>query len=351
MTSHAKNPADFTALKRSLEPKTMDLGVEQTGVDRFFVCSVAETPAVGADATWSITIDGPAADSPIDLTIEDLRALPHHDLDAWLECAGNGRRLYELVDGHTAPPIDADTQWTLGAMGMASWRGPRLADVIALASPNDTLMWVALSGIDDQNIEGEAPKMCMPADKALHPDTIVALEMNGAPLSPAHGAPVRVVVPGWIGAYSVKWLGRIELSDVWVPSWRADVYYQHRTPDGTALGPATEHPIKSSLALDWEAPLPAGAQEIMGYARAAGQPVATVEWSVDGGPWRPAELVGPNGDWSWTPFRFEWSATSGRHEIRTRATAEDGSTQPETMPYHPNTILWNAVTPHAVIVD
>jgi len=348
--SNVKNPAEFTALKRSLEPKTMDLGLDQTGIDRFFVCSVADAPEFDA-ATWSMTIDGPAAASPTEASLDDLRALPQHDLGAWLECAGNGRRLFELVDGHTAPPIDADTQWTLGAMGMASWRGPRLRDVLALASPTAAMAWVAPSGVDDDNIEDEAPKMCMPADKALHPDTIVALEMNGEPLTAEHGAPARVVVPGWIGAYSVKWLGRIELSDVWVPSWRADVYYQHRLPDGTALGPATAHPVKSCLALDWDAPLQTGTQEIVGYARVPGQPIGSVEWSVDGGDWQRAELVGPNDDWSWSPFRFEWVATPGRHEIRTRATAADGTTQPESMPYHPNTILWNAVTPHPVIVD
>ena len=349
MTS-SKDPSAFTALKRSLEPRTMELGVDRTGVDRFFVCSVADAPDL-EPSTWSMTIDGPSAGSPTTVDLEALRSLPQHDLDAWLECAGNGRRLFELVDGQTAPPIDADTQWMLGAMGMASWRGPRLADVVALAAPLPDLAWVAPSGVDADNIEHEPPKMCMPAAKALHPDTIVALEMNGAPLVTEHGAPARVVVPGWIGAYSVKWLGRIELSDVWVPSWRADVYYQHRLPDGTALGPATAHPIKSCLALDWEAPLAAGTQEIVGYARVPGQPMATVEWSVDGGPWQPAQLVGPNDEWTWSPFRFEWTAEPGRHEIRTRATAADGTTQPTSMPYHPNTILWNAITPHPVVVS
>ena len=344
-----KDLSGYRALGSSLEPLQADLGIDRTPTDHFFVCSVASPPPVDR-ASWRMRIEGDAAATPTEIDWQTLSQLPRHDIDAWLECAGNMRRLYELVDGHPAGDADTDTQWMLNAMGSGRWSGPRLRDVLALAEPNESLEWVATTGLDAENGEGEAPAMCMPASKAVSDETIVALEMNGAPLEPEHGSPARLVVPGWIGAYWVKWPARIVLSQNWVRSWRADVYYQRRTPDGDALGPATTHPVKSSLALPWKAELLAGRTELRGYARAAGQPINNVDYSIDGEPWQPAELVGPNGDWTWSPFRFEWRATPGAHVIRTRATAADGSTQPAHVPYHPNTVLWNAIIPHPVTV-
>lgn len=347
-SSYGKDTSGFRTLKTSLEPATMALGRDQTDIERFFVCSAGPAPTID-HSTWKLNIEGDCARSPRSLALDELRGLPQKDLRAWIECAGNGRRLFEAVGGH--PRGEAtDTHWTLGAMGMARWRGPSLATVLDLADVDPTAAWIGPTGLDLENEENEPIRMSLPIDKALHPDTIVALEMNGEPLVGAHGAPARLVVPGWVGAYSVKWLGSIVVSDTWLPSWRADEYYQHRLPDGTKLGPATAHPVKSSVGLEWNAELAPGTQEIVGYARSAGTTIESVEWSVDGGAWQPAELVGPNDPWTWAPFRFEWTATPGDHTIRTRAVDSDGATQPESIPHHPNTILWNAITPHPVTV-
>jgi len=222
--------------------------------------------------------------------------------------------------------------------------------VLALAEPTDDARWVGPEGLDVDNVEGEPARMSIPIDKARHDDTILALEMNGAPLLAAHGYPMRLLVPGWIGAYSVKWLGRLEVSSTWVPSWRADEYYVHRTPDGTISGPTTTHPLKSSFALEWPATLAAGHHKIRGHARCGSATVVGVEWSLDDGPWQPAELNEVDGVWAWTPFTVDVDLGAGDHQIRTRATADDGSTQPDEMPFHPNTILWNAVTRHPIVV-
>lgn len=343
-----KPQTGFRVHKRSLEPTTMALGIDATPLDRFFVCNVDDAVTVDA-ATWELTVGGDAAGRSVTLTIDDLRALPQHEVNAWLECAGNGRRLFELVDGHLSSKLEADTQWTLGAMGMASWRGPRLADVLALAEPGENAAWVSPQGLDHDNVEGEPPRMCLPLDKAIDPDTLLALEMNGAPLTPAHGAPVRMVVPGWIGAYSMKWIERIDVAADWVPSWRGDVYYRRRDPDGTDLGAATAHPVKSSLALEWGEAVPAGRVDLVGYARSGAGPIVRVEWSLDGGPWLEAELVELPGRWAWTPFRMRADLAVGEHEVRTRATDATGATQPDSVPYNPSTILWNAVTPHRLV--
>ena len=347
--SYGKPTSGFKKLKTSLEPTEADLGIEQTPVNRFFVCSGSAAPEPDR-SSWTMTIDGDAADSPTEIALDDLMSLPHHVVDAWLECAGNGRMLYQYVGGYPWPEGALDTGWTLGAMGMARWEGPRLSDVIALARPTSEFEWLSPTGLDDDNEDGEAARMCMPAAKALDPDTIVALRMNGEPLTPAHGAPARLIAPGWIGAYSVKWLGRIELSATWINSFRADEYYVLRTPDGTKLGPATTHPIKSSLALPWNAQLGSGSQVIHGYARAAGNPIEAVEWRVDDGRWQHAELIRLPTKWGWTPFRFQWDAVSGDHTIRTRATDVRGDVQPDTVPFNPHMILWNAVIPHPVQV-
>ena len=346
---YGKTTDGFTRLKTSLEPAGLDLGTSRTPVDRFFVCNAGAAARVDAQR-WRLRLDGDAAGRPITLDLDELRALPWVEVDAWLECAGNGRQLFERVGGHPRPVSALDTHWMTGGMGMARWGGVRLADVLALAEPTDDFVWAAPSGLDVENEDGDVVGMCLPAWKALDRDTIIALEMNGAPLLTAHGAPARLVVPGWIGAYSVKWIDRIALSTSWVPSFRADVYYRLRDPDGTDRGPATAHPVKSTLALDWDAVLPPGEQEVHGYARSGAGPIRSVEWSLDGGEWQQARIEPLDGRWAWTPFHLHVDLEVGSHHLRTRATDETGAPQPTTTPYHPNTILWNAVTPHPVIV-
>ena len=346
---YGKDVDGFTRLKTSLEPDSLDLGREQTPVDRFFVCNAGAAARVDV-SRWMLRLDGDAAGEPVALTLDELRALPRVEVDSWLECAGNGRKLYEYVGGHPRPVSALDTHWMTGGMGMARWGGVRLADVLALASPTPDLAWISPAGLDVENEDGDIVRMCLPVGKALDPDTIVAFEMNGAPLEVAHGSPARLIVPGWIGAYSVKWIERLELSTTWVPSFRSDVYYRLRDADGTDRGPATAHPVKSTLALDWDADLSPGITTLHGYARSGAAPIRSVEWSIDDGPWHEATLDPLPGRWAWTPFRFTVDLEPGDHRLLTRATDETGSAQPDTVPYHPNTILWNAVTAHPVTV-
>lgn len=346
---HGKPTDGFRQLKLSLEPETMDLGIDTTPVTQFFVCSAGAAPLIDPDL-WRLRIDGDAVTDTVELGLADLGSLDQHTETAWLECAGNGRRLYEFVDGHQPSGVDADTPWTLGAMAIGEWRGPRLGDVLDAAGLTSDAAWIAPTGADHDNTEGESIRMCMPLGKAVDPDTIVATQLNGEPLPDAHGNPARLIVPGWVGAYSVKWLERLEVSAQWIPSWRADVYYRLRSPDGTDLGPATTHPIKSSLALEWGAQLMAGPHRLTGYARSGEAPVERVEYSVDDGPWAAATLLPRRGRWGWQAFSLDWEAVPGDHQIRTRAWDDRGICQPDSVPYNPSTILWNAVTPHPVHV-
>ncbi|MEM7324224.1 MAG: molybdopterin-dependent oxidoreductase [Actinomycetota bacterium] len=347
--NYGKPTDGFTRLTTSLETVSGDLGTTETPVDRFFVCSASEPPTLSTD-TWRLTIDGDAVQRPVTMDFAQLDELPRQTITAWLECAGNGRSMFTLVDGREIPAENAHTGWMLGGMGLARWEGPRLRDVLAEAGVTDRAAFVSPVGLDVDNTEGEPARMCLPLDKARDDATIVATHMNGQPLVPAHGAPVRLVVPGWVGAYSVKWLGGLTVSSSWVPSWRSDVYYVHRTPEDEITGPVTAHPVKSSLAIPYPAAIGPGWQELVGYARSGSGPITAVDWSIDGGPWRSAELDEPAGPYAWTVFRFEVDLEPGEHIIRSRATDNSGATQPEQQPFHPYGVLWQSVIPHPVTV-
>ncbi len=271
-------------------------------------------------------------------------------VDAWLECAGNGRRLFGLLTDTPLEDSANNTPWLLSGMGQASWTGPRLSSVLALAGHDATAAFVGPVGHDRDNPEGEPVRMSLPVNKAMHPDTIVALTMNGEPLTTAHGAPARLLVPGWVGAYSVKWLAELEVSSAWIDSWRSNEYYVLRDETGHAIGPATAHPPKSHLCMDWTAELPAGTHDVDGYARCGVAPIVKVEWALDDGPWQVAELLDDLGRWAWRRFRLRVEVPSGAHVIRTRATDADGNTQPDIQQQHRDGVLWNAVIAHPFAV-
>lgn len=343
-------PDGFMRHGPNLEPMVGDLGGGITPVERFFVCSAGPAPEVDRDE-WRLTIDGDAAATPTSLSLAELLEYETHAVPAWLECAGNGRRLFHLIDG--ALPTDGfDTPWTLGAMGQAVWGGVRVADVLERVGVDTSAVAVGAHGPDSDapDVDGvdEHVAMSLPLAKALHPDTIIAVQMNGEPLAADHGAPARLVVPGWIGAYWVKWLDRLEVSSARVGSWRGDEYYVERSPGGEPGESITAHPVKSTLALPWEAELPEGPRTIRGYARSGSGAITAVEVSVDGGPWFPAAITPTYGEWAWTLFEFSADLEPGDHVIRTRAHDSTGAAQPDTQPFNPNRLLRHCVTPHPV---
>lgn len=347
---YGKPTFGFTRLTTSLETTKGHLGTTQTPLDRFFVCSASAAPKLPID-DWALTIAGDAVAEPVTIGFDQLISLPQVEVTAWLECAGNGRSMFELIHGEHVPAENAHTGWMLGGMGMARWKGPRLRDVLALAKPTGNAAFVAPVGLDVENTEGEPAKMCLPLDKAIDDATIVATHMNGDPLTRAHGAPARVIVPGWVGAYSVKWLGGFVVSKSWVPSWRSDVYYVHRTPEDEITGHLTSHPVKSSLALPYPATAVSGPQEIMGYARSGDGAITEVMWSLDDGPWLPAKLDEPEGPYAWTVFRIDVDLQPGEHVLRTKATDSTGQSQPERQPFHPYGVLWQSIIPHRISVS
>lgn len=179
----------------------------------------------------------------------------------------------------------------------------------------------------------------------MDPDTLIGPQMNGALLPVDHGAPARMIVPGWIGTYWVKWVGWLTVSSAEIRNYRTDEYY---VIDRATV---TRQNIKSSLCLPFPAWLQTGRQTLTGFARGGGVEIARVEWSANSEPWQEAELTSPVTRWGWVPFRFDWEAVPGDRRIRTRATGVDGQTQPEQAYMNPGTMLYNAIIPHPVTVS
>ena len=360
MSDNWVKPHDgFVVRDVSLEPPFGRQRGFLTPNETFFVCNTTATPRIDA-RTYRLNIDGDGVERSVTLSYDDLRAMPQRDLTAYIECAGNHRALFDKVMGKKLDQRAGVTEvlWELGAVGLAKWRGVALRDVLALAGVREDAIFVCPKGLDVTSDEGG--EMCpIPVAKALDENTLLALEMNDEVLPADHGFPARVVVPGWVGTYSIKWVGAINVvtKPVWVArNTRMYVMMgEHWNPDdyAPALGPPVyEQSLKSSLALDWPAQLAPGLNTLYGYARSPDASIANVEWSDDDGKtWRPATLFGPNEKYTWTQFKFDWQATLGKHAIATRACDTKGRKQPDTLRFNTGGYLFNLPHPHPVIVE
>jgi DMSO/TMAO reductase YedYZ molybdopterin-dependent catalytic subunit len=316
-----------------------------TSNDRFFVRSQSTTPVI--DSTrWRLVVDGPAVRRSIELSYEDLLSLPRATYVRALECAGNGRRYFSAQHGRIPP----GTPWGLGAIGVARWSGVRLADVLDLAELRETARFVVPEGLDRERV-----RRPLPVTKALEDDTLLAFEMNGEPLPVDHGFPVRLIVSGWAAIASIKWLGRIEVSEqpVWT-RWNTEVYVltggRHRPMDGGHPTPVEEQVVKSALELAWNATIQEGSVIIAGRAWSPEGTITSVEYSIDRGPWMRAPLPEPNLRRAWARFTVPWDATAGSHSIRTRATDDQGATQPEADEWNDHGYLSGGIVEHPVTV-
>ena len=300
---------------------------------------------------WRLSIEGDAVERPMVMTYDDIRSLPSRTLTAYLECAGNHRAMFGLVNGRKAE----GTQWMTGAVGNGEWGGAALRDVLTLAGIDASAVSILLAGLDVESPE-EGFRYVLPVEKAMHPDTLLAYSLNGETLPKDHGFPLRALVPGWVGSANIKWLGRIVVSSQQLWTRNNTTSYvligDEYPAEGESRGqPVTAQVIKSAIALPWPAEMAAGNRRIHGYAHSPGGPIASVEWSTDSGrTWRSAELGEKQVDWSWARFEFVWEAEPGEHTIMTRATDAAGNTQPDKVPFNEKGYLFNQPAPHPVRV-
>lgn len=339
-------------LPEDLETPVRYFGTWLTPTDSFFVRQHLPRPRPIESAAFRLTVNGMVA-KPLELTLEDLRRLPQYTVPAVIECTGNGRAFYS--------PKVPGIQWGRGAIGNAEWKGPRVSDVLKLAGASSAA-YVEIDGADSGVAKTPDFVRSLPMTKALHPATLLALEMNGGPLPDLHGAPVRLIVPGWDGTSSVKWVVRLSITDIrnngffMNPGYR---FPKYNLPPGTPAKPDELEviegmPVKSSItAPEDQSKVALGPIAIRGFAWAGEEAIERVEVSTDGGSkWREAELSAPKLPFAWRLWRLNWQPSDpGYYTILSRATDSAGRVQPIVARWNPSGYLYNAIDRIGVIVE
>ena len=325
-----------------------------TPVESFFVRNHFDVSSV-SNAAYSLVVDGLVA-QPLTLSLADLQKMPQVTVEAVLQCAGNGRALFR--------PRVPGVQWQRGAVGNARWTGVRLKEILARAGVAVSAgpRFVQLQGHERPIFDQTPPFIrAIPFDKAVHDDTIVALTMNDAPLPLVHGAPARLIVPGWVGDDWMKWLAHVSVVNAEPSAFFYATAYRFPTepiapgaaaaPDQTA--PMRELCVKSIIG----APL-AGAVvsagkpvAVCGVAFAGERPAVKVEISVDeGATWTAATLERAQ-QYGFALFKHDVTLVKrGPARILSRATDATGAVQPMAAQWNPGGYLYNAIDGVDVVV-
>jgi DMSO/TMAO reductase YedYZ molybdopterin-dependent catalytic subunit len=286
-----------------------------------------DVPYVPDKAAWRLDVGG-LVERPLSLSIADIEALPATTLRVTMECAGNGRA--------NALPRPASQPWLYEAVGTAEWTGTSLRHVLERAGLRPDVVEVSFHGADrgyDRH-EHDYGRSLVP-EMAMHPDVLLVWAMNGQPLLPQHGYPLRMIVPGWYGMASVKWLSRIEaLASPYQGHQQVGTYHYRQTADEQGI-PVTHIRVKSLIAPpgvpDWYTRrrlVRAGTVTLEGRAWSGnGQPVTRVEVAIEGR-WQDAQVEAKPAKYAWQRWSLAWQATPGDYEIMCRATDASGATQP-----------------------
>jgi len=302
-----------------------------TPVDRFFVRSHFPIPQIDVK-TWRLKVEG-EVERPLELMLHELKKMESHTIPVTLECAGNGRAFL-------APQADG-AQWERGAVSNAEWTGVLLADVLRLAGVKDSVKEVIFEGADSGEIKeppGPSGKIHFLRSMSLRKakeNVLLAFRMNGEELPPAHGWPLRVIVPGWYGMASVKWLTRIVASTQPFSGYYQTIEYAYWEggPNAPTLVPITEMQVKAQIARPGFADrVQSGSiYQVSGAAWTTSAEIRKVEISTNGGAtWHNTQLLGEPVRNAWRLWKYEWRvpAKLGKVILIARATDSEGRTQP-----------------------
>ena len=317
----------ITAEPENSETPLHDLRSWVTPTPWFFVRNHFEVPAINLPS-WRLRVGG-LVERPFELTWEEFSDLPERTVFTTLECAGNGRSFLQ--------PHVHGVQWGAGAVGHAEWTGVPVRHLLERAKVKPEATEVLFEGAD-RGSEADHPEpmsfaRSLPLGKALDPNTILAVRMNGEPLEPCHGFPVRLLVPGWYGVASVKWLSHIELIGRPFRGYFQSVKYtvQRATGQGSETVSVQQMTVKSEILRPRSGEvLGVGTNRFFGLAWAGEEAVDRVQVSVDGGEtWMDAELMGPRAPYSWTLWEYLWEVSEpGSYAIVARAISASGRVQP-----------------------
>ncbi len=287
-----------------------------------------DVPAVDPDA-WRLEVGG-AVVRPLSLSLGDIRAREAASAPVTMECAGNGRA---YVD-----PRPVSQPWGQEAVGTATWTGVPLRAVLAEAGPTEAAVEVVFAGLDRGFDGGEEQDYArsLSMAEAGRDDVLLAFGMNGAPLPPQHGFPLRLIVPGWYGMTSVKWLRSITVVDRPFEGYQMTHAYRLRQTEDEPGTPLSRIQPRSLMEppgipdfLTRERFVAAGPCTLQGRAWSGWGPVERVEVSADGGStWADAELGPAAGPSAWRPWSFVWETAPGAYELCCRATDSAGNVQP-----------------------
>ncbi len=310
----------------------MDGGVTPT--NQFFIRNHFPIPTIDA-SQWRLAVSGQVNHS-LKLTYLDLQSIPAKDLGCTLECAGNSRAAVQ-------PPVEG-LLWDHGGVSNARWRGVPVSAILERAGLRSRALEVLFEGADAGKERGTDAvaryAMSLPMDRAMHPDTLLAYEMNGEPLTPEHGYPLRLITPGWYGMTSVKWLTGIRVIDYPFKGFHQSDYYVFQEAGPAGGDPpdrVTRMRVKSLITAPGRGEaLPAGVNTIRGMAWSGTGPLLEVEVSVDSGQtWRQARIQASASPYSWQQWEYRWEANQpGYYLLRARATDAKGNTQPEQAPWN-----------------
>jgi DMSO/TMAO reductase YedYZ molybdopterin-dependent catalytic subunit len=309
--------------------------------DRFYVrYHLADIPEVDA-SSYKVNVGGEGARGRIELTLDDLRKFPAHEVVAVNQCSGCRRGLSQ--------PHVPGVQWGYGAMGCARWTGARLKDVLDKVGLKKEAIEVAFNGADGPAYE-KTPDFIksLPLWKATDDDTLIAYEMNGAALPHFNGYPARLIVPGWTGTYWMKHLTDINVltkpeESFWmksayrIPAGQFPGLAPFATQENQTTVPITEMVVNSLITSHAEgATVKVGKITLRGLAWDGGHGIASVQASSDGGvSWSAAELGEDIGRYAFRPWRFDLTIKSGSNTVMVNATNKRGDMQAVTLKFNP----------------
>ena len=306
-------------------------------------------PADGA--TWTVAVDG-VVERPLTLSMEDIRSRPAITRPVTMECAGNGRVLM--------PPRAESQPWLLEAVGNSEWTGTPLPPILDEAGVGPDAVELVFTGAD-HGIQGDVEQdyqWSFSLEDILRDDVLLAYELNGAPLPPQHGFPIRLLVPDWYGMCSVKWLRRITAVAEPFEGFQLSSYQLRQEADGPGER-VTKKAVRALMVPPGITDFPgrqryaeAGHHLLTGRAWSGWGNVVRVEVSDDAGTtWSDAELgPEPGSPSSWRSWTFDWHATPGEHELLVRATDEAGNVQPAEAPWNYGGFMNNQSQRVAVVV-
>jgi DMSO/TMAO reductase YedYZ molybdopterin-dependent catalytic subunit len=303
-------------------------------------------------AAWRLEVGGRVA-RPLSLSLDEIKRRPAVTLAVTMECAGNGRALLQ--------PSPISQPWLVEAIGTAAWTGTPLRGVLEEAGLDSSAVEIVFTGLDRgvQGDELQDYQRSLAVDEALQDDVLLAYAMNGAPLEPQHGYPLRLVVPGWYGMTNVKWLTRIEAAGEPFRGFQMEDTYRV-TDSVDAPGEPVRLMKVRALMIPPGVPdfltrvrlVEAGPVGLHGRAWAGRRSVARVEVSADaGGSWAEAQLAESVSPYAWRGWSHTWQATPGRHTLCVRATDDVGDAQPVDQPWNFQGMANNMVQRVDVVVE